>query len=121
MKVRDLWVTTKINQGLSDAEAHKLVFIDALNKVRIDVNRRYKESYSELTTAAISANTDLEWEDYFDNAVKSGVKYYLQRDGATSGEPDPTAKDFYYEDLRKAMAPAMTAADSMPTRTQPAE
>lgn len=119
MNVRNLFVTVKIKMGMTDAEMHQLAFIDSLNKVRVDVNRRYLKTYTELSTSDIDANTDMAWESYFDNAIHSGVKYYIQRDGGYSGEPDPTAKENYYDDLRKAMTAALSDADSMQTRTQP--
>lgn len=121
MLVRDLWIEHKVNASLGESDIGKMKFISALNAVRGDINAKFSESFAALTTADIAANTDLDWGDYFDNALKAGMKHYLQRDGALAGEPDPQSWQTYQKHLRRAMAPAVNALSSFKTRTQAAE
>jgi len=118
MKVRDLWQIAQLRQGLYDSPEGQMEFVVALNKVRTDINRMFGHAYSALTTSDIASNTELDWEDYYDNVLQFGLTYYLQEGGAYSGEPDPRAEAKYKAHRGEAMSAALDAETDYKTRTQ---
>ena len=113
MKVDQLYADMQAAMNAQHTRQFEAAFILALKSVVIDLNRTLRD---EVAAPEDITSEDVGFPAYCDNVFHTGVKFYLQRSGQWAQEPDPQAFQFYSQQLRACIGPAILEIEDFPTR-----
>jgi hypothetical protein len=118
MKTSELYAEMLTTLGAANTQETEQTFLMSLKKVVGDLNQKLK---TEIVAPTQVDGSDIGFEDYCDNTFHPGVKFYMQRDGAWSQDPDQESYAFYQRQLRSVIGSAIASDDSYLIRNQASE
>ena len=113
MKVDELYADMQTTMGAMHTRQLEQSFLFDLSAVVIDLNRVINDTVDAPTEIS---SAEIGFAGYCDNVFHPGVKFYMQRSGQWAQEPDPQSYQFYQQQLKATIGPAILEIDDFPTR-----
>jgi hypothetical protein len=113
MKVDELYEDVRSAIGAANTRNFENTFIANLKYVVQDLNAKLGldiDVPADITTEEIG----FPW--YCDRVFFPGMKFYMQRNGQWAGEPDSESFQFYQQQLRATVGPAILENEEFATR-----
>jgi hypothetical protein len=113
MKVDELYSDVQRAIGAMSTRNFESAFFGSLKYVIQDLNAKLELEIA-VPTEIDSSEIGFPW--YCDRVFFPGMKFYMQRSGEWAGEPDTESFQFYQQQLRATVGPAIKEATDFATR-----
>jgi hypothetical protein len=113
MKIDELYSDVRLAMGAMGTREFENAFLGSLKYVIQDLNSKL-DLEIEVPEEVTSAEIGFPW--YCDRVFFPGMKFYMQRSGQWAGEPDTESFQFYQQQLRATVGPAIQESTDFATR-----
>jgi hypothetical protein len=113
MRIDELFDDVKNAIGAMNTRNFENAFLGSLKYVVQDLNSKL-DLEIEVPTEITSDEIGFPW--YCDRVFFPGMKFYMQRAGEWAGEPDTESFQFYQQQLRATVGPAIKESTDFATR-----